>query len=368
MESFKSISRVYAQICEEKPKEYSDYENLKILWNSKNNYQMVSKIGHGKYSEVFKALNIQTGEPCVVKVLKPVRKAKINREIKVLQALKDGPNILKLIDLVKGDIDTQTGIGVDSDNDPNPAIVTEYVRNIDYTILYPTLTDIDMRFYIYEILKALDFSHSQGVFHRDIKPQNIMIDHRQKSLRIIDWGLAEFYHPGKEYNVRVATRYFKGPELLVNLQQYDYSLDIWSLGCMIASMLFGKDPFFHGRDNDDQLVKIARVLGTQELFEYLNKYHLDIPQNQTKILGHHEKKKWTRFVNSTNEHLAVPDALDLVDKMLVYDHQLRLTAAEAMNHPYFDPIRKLNQNLNQNENSNENSNQNLNENQNQNQN
>lgn len=61
-----------------------------------------------------------------------------------------------------------------------------------------------------------------------------MIDHEQRKLRLIDWGLAEFYHPGTEYNVRVASRYFKGPELLVDLQDYDYALDLWSLGCMFA--------------------------------------------------------------------------------------------------------------------------------------
>jgi len=86
-----------------------------------------------------------------------------------------------------------------------------------------------------------------------------MIDHEKRKLRLIDWGLAEFYHPGKEYNVRVASRYFKGPELLVDLQDYDYSLDMWSLGCMFAGMIFRKEPFFNGHDNYDQLVKIAKV-------------------------------------------------------------------------------------------------------------
>jgi casein kinase II subunit alpha len=97
--------------------------------------------------------------------------------------------------------------------------------------------------------------------HRDVKPHNVMIDHEQRKLRLIDWGLAEFYHPSKEYNVRVASRYFKGPELLVDLQDYDYSLDMWSLGCMFAGMIFRKEPFFYGHDNYDQLVKIAKVWG-----------------------------------------------------------------------------------------------------------
>ena len=73
--------------------------------------------------------------------------------------------------------------------------------------------------------------------HRDVKPHNVMIDHKKRKLRLIDWGLAEFYHQEQEYNVRVASRYFKGPELLVDMQDYDYSLDLWSLGCMFAGMV-----------------------------------------------------------------------------------------------------------------------------------
>merc|ERR1711970_336684 len=109
--------------------------------------------------------------------------------------------------------------------------------------------------------------------HRDVKPHNIMIDHEHRKLRLIDWGLAEFYHPGTEYNVRVASRYFKAPELLVDYKMYDYSTDLWSLGCMFAGLIFRKEPFFHGHDNTDQLVRIVRVLGTDELEAYLGKGH-----------------------------------------------------------------------------------------------
>merc|ERR1712087_1045155 len=107
-------------------------------------------------------------------------------------------------------------------------------NNTNFKTLYPTFTDFDVRYYIFEILKALDYCHSCGIMHRDVKPHNVMIDHETKKLRLIDWGLAEFYHPKQQYNVRVASRYFKGPELLVNMRMYDYSLDMWSLGCMFA--------------------------------------------------------------------------------------------------------------------------------------
>ena len=191
-------------------------------------------------------------------------------------------------------------------------------------------------------MQALDFCHSKGIMHRDVKPHNVMIDHEKRKLRLIDWGLAEFYHQSTEYNVRVASRYFKGPELLVDLQEYDYSLDMWSLGAMFASMIFRKEPFFHGTSNADQLVKIAKVLGTEDLFDYLDKYDIELDQQYDDILGRFPKKPWMSFKNSDNERFVSPEALDFLDKLLRYDHQERLTAKEAQNHAYFDPVRRAN--------------------------
>jgi len=290
---------------------------------------VIRKVGRGKYSEVFEGINVVNDQRCVVKILKPVKKKKIRREIKILQNLCGGPNIIKLLDIVR---DPQS---------KTPSLVFEHVNNTDFKVLYPTLTDMDIRFYIYELLVALEFSHSNGIMHRDVKPHNVMIDHSKRKLRLIDWGLAEFYHPGREYNVRVASRYFKGPELLVDMQEYDYSLDMWSLGCMFAGMIFRKEPFFHGQDNYDQLVKIAKVLGTDDLFAYIDKYSIALDQRYEGILGRHSKKAWTSFVKQENQHLVSHDALDFLDRLLRYDHQERLTAEEAMQHPYFNPIRGM---------------------------
>lgn len=169
-----------------------------------------------------------------------------------------------------------------------------------------------------------------------------MIDHNKRQLRLIDWGLAEFYHKDQEYNVRVASRYFKGPELLVDMQDYDYSLDLWSFGCMFAGLIFKKEPFFRGLDNKDQLVKIARVIGTDELDAWIDRYGLAIdPQFRTAI-GRHSRKPWKKFVTPENQHLAGADALDLLDKLLRYDPAERLTAREAMEHPYFSILKAPN--------------------------
>jgi casein kinase II subunit alpha len=120
--------------------------------------------------------------------------------------------------------------------------------------------------------------------HRDVKPLNIVINHDKKDLRLIDWGLADFYVPEKEYNVRVASRYYKGPELLVDDKLYHYSLDIWSLGCTMAGMIFKIDTFFKGSDNYDQLIRIMRVLGEEALNAYVNRYSLKIPKEVKKLM------------------------------------------------------------------------------------
>uniref|UniRef100_A0A3B3DGT6 non-specific serine/threonine protein kinase n=1 Tax=Oryzias melastigma TaxID=30732 RepID=A0A3B3DGT6_ORYME len=289
-----SKSRVYADVNTLKSREYWDYEAHVPNWNNQEDYQLVRKLGRGKYSEVFEAINITNNEKVVVKILKS----------------------------------------------RTPALVFECINNTDFKELYQKLTDYDIRFYMYELLKALDYCHSMGIMHRDVKPHNVMIDHQLRKLRLIDWGLAEFYHPSQEYNVRVASRYFKGPELLVDYQMYDYSLDMWSLGCMLASMIFQKEPFFHGQDNYDQLVRIAKVLGTDELFGYLRKYHIELDPRFKDLLGQQSRKRWEQFVQTENQHLVSPEALDLLDKLLRYDHQQRLTATEAMEHPYFYPVVK----------------------------
>lgn len=318
-----SVARVYADVNKKRPPEYWDYESHQIEWGHIHNYEIINKIGRGKYSEVFHGVNILNDEPCVIKVLKPVKMKKIYREVKILKNLTGGPNVVGLLDIVR------------EEESKIPALIFERVNNVDFRVLYPKFSVADIQYYFTQLLIALDYSHSMGIIHRDVKPQNIMIDPMAKKLRLIDWGLAEFYHPGTDYNVRVASRYHKGPELLVNLQQYDYSLDLWSVGCMLAAIVFKKEPFFRGDSNTDQLVQIAKVLGTKELFAYLNKYGLRLGSEFDGLIGNYQRKPWSDFFVSELKHLLSPEVVDLIDRLLTYDHQLRPTAQEAMAHPFF---------------------------------
>ena len=127
--------------------------------------------------------------------------------------------------------------------------------------LQKTFTDMEARHYLYQLLRAIQYSHSHGIMHRDVKPQNIVFQYpstpaatadagsivddkasREQTrsypeIWLLDWGLAEFYYPGKEFNVHVASRYYKPPELLINMQDYDYSLDMFSAGCLLGALV-----------------------------------------------------------------------------------------------------------------------------------
>lgn len=176
---------------------------------------------------------------CIIKVLKPVKVEKIYREVKILQTLYGGPHIIKMLDILR------------EPQSKTPCFIFEYMPCIETKALFQQIGDTDIRLYLYKLFQALDFCHSHGIMHRDVKPLNIVINPATKELRLIDWGLADFYKPQQEYNVRVASRYYKGPELLVEDKLYHYSLDVWSLGCTMASMIFKKDTFFKGSDNFD---------------------------------------------------------------------------------------------------------------------
>ena len=109
---------------------------------------------------------------------------------------------------------------------------------------------------------------------------------------------------------------------------------------MVASMFFRKEPFFHGHDNYDQLVKIAKVLGTEELTSYLDKYGIELDPHFDGMLGRHSRKPWDRYFTKDNQHLISAEALDFLENLLRYDHAERVTALEAQAHPYFEPVRE----------------------------
>ena len=109
--------------------------------------------------------------------------------------------------------------------------------------------------------------------------------------------------------------------------------------------IFKKEPFFHGHDNLDQLVRIAKVLGTDGLIEYIEKYNLQLDEEYNGRLRSYPKRPWSEFINSDNRHLVNEDALSFLDLCLKYDHNERINTKDAMSHPYFIPVTKMYQKI-----------------------
>lgn len=298
-------------------------------WNPKfgdiKRYKICEWIGDGFYSDVFTGL--QDGKvKCAIKLLKPVNSDRVRRELKILTEAQ-GPNVLKLLDIV---IDGKEGI---------PAMITELCPNIPYRTLFATMKLDDIKFYLYRVIQALDHAHRCGIMHRDVKPLNIFCNDPRKSVKLGDWGLGEFYHPFRKYSVHVATRYYKSPEILLDYEYYDYSLDMWSVGVILLELLTQKIHIFDGNDNFNQIYEIAKIVGGKSIIDWANKYHVALTDVQLQKFSSYKKIPFIDTIPSNRSNFKDPEALDLLEKLLIVDHRERITAAEALNHSFFKLVR-----------------------------
>ncbi|ELR50428.1 Mitogen-activated protein kinase 11, partial [Bos mutus] len=174
------------------------------------------------------------------------------------------------------------------------------------------LSDEHVQFLVYQLLRGLKYIHSAGIIHRDLKPSNVAVN-EDCELRILDFGLAR--QADEEMTGYVATRWYRAPEIMLNWMHYNQTVDIWSVGCIMAELLQGK-ALFPGSDYIDQLKRIMEVVGTPS------------PEVLAKISSEH--KDLRSIFRGAN-----PLAVDLLGRMLVLDSDQRVSAAEALAHAYF---------------------------------
>ncbi|KAI8913831.1 the catalytic subunit of protein kinase Ck2 [Powellomyces hirtus] len=304
-------SAVHANVNEKMPREFFDWETSKVTWCDGSLYRRTQVLGRGKYSNVYAVVRKTDGREYAVKSLKPRRAKKFKREILILRNLRAGPNII--------------------------ALIFRKIDNTDWKELYPTLNCEDIRFYSFQLLRALDFAHSKGIMHRDVKPQNVVIDHKARELRLIDWGLADFYFPGAEYSLRVASRFYKPPEILLGNRRYDYSFDMWGTGCLLAAMIFSVEVMFRGDSEEDQLRAISSVLGGADLRAYARDYQIELTPEIIEVVGESRTKRidLQSFGSRCTSTVGEREAIDVIEKLLRYDPCERLTARQALHHPYY---------------------------------
>ncbi|EMP38532.1 Mitogen-activated protein kinase 12 [Chelonia mydas] len=163
---------------------------------------------------------------------------------------------------------------------------------------------------------------------QDLKPGNLAVN-EDCELKILDFGLAR--HTDSEMTGYVVTRWYRAPEVILNWMHYTQTVDIWSVGCIMAEMITGR-PLFKGNDHLDQLTEIMKITGTPTQ-DFVQKLQSQDAKNYIKSLPKVQKKDFAAILKYAN-----PLAVNLLEKMLVLDAEKRITAGEALAHPYFEPI------------------------------
>ncbi|XP_024906838.1 mitogen-activated protein kinase 11 isoform X4 [Pteropus alecto] len=239
------------------------------------------------------------------------------RELRLLKHLKH-ENVIGLLDVFT----PATSI---EDFSEVYLVTTLMGADLNNIVKCQALTDEHVQFLVYQLLRGLKYIHSAGIIHRDLKPSNVAVN-EDCELRILDFGLAR--QADEEMTGYVATRWYRAPEIMLNWMHYNQTVDIWSVGCIMAELLQGK-ALFPGGDYIDQLKRIMEVVGTPSP-EVLAKITSEHARTYVQSLPPVPQKDLRSIFRGAN-----PLAVDLLGRMLVLDSDQRVSAAEALGHAYF---------------------------------
>lgn len=278
-------------------------------------------IGSGAYGMVIAARDTVAGEDVAIKKISNVFADLLNakrtlREIMLLRRF-EHESILTCMDV----FDEGEDIYIVSD-----LMETDLQRIISSK---QDLSDEHCQFFLWQALRGLKYVHSSSVIHRDLKPGNMLVN-SNCDLKICDFGLARVSDPMDEAEMTtyVVTRWYRAPELII-AGDYDNSIDMWSVGCVLAELL-GRKPLFPGRDSANQLEKIASILGKMKP-DYIRNYK-DVNWRAVSFvmqMPEMPEQPFEKLFPNAN-----PLAIDLLKKMLCYDPSRRISAADALAHPY----------------------------------
>jgi len=295
-------------------------------------YAPIKPIGKGAYGVVCSARDLETNKKVAIKKIvnafeNVVDAKRTLREIKLLRHLKH-ENVIDIIDCVKPEVKA-TFEDVYLMYDLMDTDLYQIVRSSQ------SLTDEHCQYFVYQILRGLKYIHSADVLHRDLKPGNLLLN-ANCDLKICDFGLARtaLLDPeASEFMTEyVVTRWYRAPELLLSCAEYTSAIDVWSVGCIFAELL-GRKPLFPGKDYVHQLNLIMRVIGTPENDTELDFINNEKARRYIKSLPNTARCSFQKLFPNASAR-----AVDLVDKMLVFDPAKRITVEEALTHPYLESL------------------------------
>lgn len=223
-----------------------------------------------------------------------------------------------------------------AENDRDIYLVFEHMEtDLHAVIRAGILQEIHKKYTLYQSLKCLKYMHSAGLVHRDMKPSNLLLN-SECHVKVCDFGLARSIDEKTDYNPiltdYVATRWYRAPEILLGSTKYDQGVDMWSIGCILGELLGGQ-PLFPGTSTMNQLDRIIQVIGfpTKTEIDSINSpFAKTMLESVIAPQTNKNKKKSIRDMFSNIE----PEAIDLLNRLLVFDPQKRLSAKEALAHPY----------------------------------
>jgi p38 MAP kinase len=302
---------------------YYTVEINKTEWEVPERYQLLQAIGSGAYGLVCSAVDTVNNIKVAIKKLnRPFQTAthakRTFRELRLLKHM-NHENIIGLLDTFYHGNTLETF---------NQIYLVTHLMGADLNNIIRTqrLTDEHVQFLVYQMLRGLKYIHSAGVIHRDLKPSNLAVN-EDCELRILDFGLAR---PAEsEMTGYVATRWYRAPEIMLNWMHYNMTVDIWSVGCIMAELLTSRT-LFPGSDHIHQLNLIMEILGTPG-DEFMKKISSESARNYIKSLKVMKKRDFKDVFRGAN-----PLAIDLLEKMLELDADKRINAEQALAHPYLE--------------------------------
>ncbi|CAF2042858.1 mitogen-activated protein kinase 5 [Brassica rapa] len=311
---------------------YFQYNVYGNMFEVSNKYvPPIRPIGRGAYGFVCAAVDSETHEEIAIKKIGKAFDNKVDakrtlREIKLLRHL-EHENVVIIKDIIRPPKkETFTDV----------YIVYELMDTDLHQIIRSDqpLTDDHCQYFLYQILRGLKYIHSANVLHRDLKPSNLLLN-ANCDLKIADFGLARTTSETDLMTEYVVTRWYRAPELLLNSSEYTSAIDVWSVGCIFAEIMT-REPLFPGKDYVHQLKLITELIGSPDgtSLEFLRsenarKYVKELPKFPRQSFA-------ARFPSMSSI------AIDLLEKMLVFDPEKRITVEEALCHPFLSALHDLN--------------------------